>query len=91
MLIRYLDDGKSVANEYAWITKQWRDRAQSVAKDHGYETKIVYLKLPREEIIKRWKVNDTSRKRFHWPEEEFNRMFTEFEEPTLEEDVNHLW
>lgn len=87
LLLKYLKEGKNVANEYAWITKQWRDRARNVAKNGGFETKIIYLKLPKEEILKRWKSNKESRKRFHWPEDEFLRTFEEFEEPTLDENV----
>ena len=39
LLVKYLNEGKNVANEYAWITKSWRDRARKVALDAGFETK----------------------------------------------------
>ncbi len=87
LLIKYLNEGKNVANEYAWITREWRDRARGVAKGDGFETIVIYLKLSRDVIINRWKENEKSRKRFQWPEDEFNRTFSEFEEPTSDENV----
>lgn len=72
LLLNCLREGKNVANEYAWITKEWRNRARKIATDGGFETTLIYLKLSKEEIIKRWKKNEESRKRFHWPKEEFS-------------------
>ncbi len=87
LVVKYLKEGKNVVNEYAWITKEWRDRARKVASDHGFETKLIYIKLPKEEIKKRWLENSKTKNRFHWPKEEFERMFTEFEEPTANENI----
>ncbi|WKZ25960.1 MAG: AAA family ATPase [bacterium] len=87
LLLKYLKQGKNVVNEYAWITKEWRDKARNVARKEGFQTIIIYLKLSEAEIIKRWKENDKSRKRFHWPLEEFRRIFSEFEEPNSDENV----
>ena len=42
LLLKYLNEGKSVANEYAWITRKWRDKARQVARDKGHETKVIY-------------------------------------------------
>ena len=41
LLLKYLSEGKTVVNEYAWITKKWRDRARGVAKKGKFETKII--------------------------------------------------
>ena len=87
LLIKYLKEGKNVVNEYAWITKDWRDRARRVAAKGGFETKTIYLKIPFEEIEKRWRENSQTRARFHWPEKEFKQMFFDFEEPAAEEKV----
>jgi predicted kinase len=87
LLIKYLKEDKNVVNEYAWVTKEWRDRARRVASKAGFETKTIYLKTSREEIEKRWRENNQSRARFHWPEKEFRQMFLDFEEPTMEEGV----
>jgi predicted kinase len=86
-LVKYLKEGKNVANEYAWITRKWRNKAKKVALDAGFLTKIIYLKVSVEEIKKRWKENSQTRNRFHWPEEEFLRMFREFEEPDSDENI----
>jgi predicted kinase len=87
LLVKYLNEGKNVANEYAWITREWRDKARKVAREAGFETRVVYIKLPGEEIRKRWLENSKTRQRFHWPEEEFERMFTDFEEPSSDENI----
>lgn len=87
LIIKYLSEGKNLANEFAWITREWRDRARKIAKEAGFETKIIYLKVPIEEIKRRWLENIKTKNHFHWPEEEFNRMFNDFEEPNLDENI----
>lgn len=87
LLVKHLNEGKNVANEYAWITREWRDKARKVASQAGFETKVIYIKVPKEEIKKRWFENSTTKKRFHWPEEEFERVFSDFEEPTEDENI----
>lgn len=86
LIIRYLKEGKNLANEYAWITKAWRERARKVAKMAGFETKVIYLDIPKEEIIKRWSENQESKRRFHWPEDEFRSYINDFEKLTEDED-----
>ena len=87
LIVEYLKKGKNVANEYAWITKSWRDRARKVARDAGFKTKVIYIKLPQEIIRRRWSENTKTKTRFHWPEKEFERYLQEFEEPSQKEDV----
>ncbi len=87
LIVKYLSEGKSVANEYAWITREWRDRARKIAKDAGFETKIIYIKLPKEVVWKRWMENSKTKTRFQWPKEEFERNFKDFEEPTEDENI----
>lgn len=87
LIVKYLTDGKNLANEYAWITREWRDRAREVARDAGFETKVVYIKLPKEVITKRWQENEHTKARFQWPEKEFDGYLNDFEEPTPDEKV----
>ena len=87
LIDEYLEKGKNVANEYAWITRVWRDRARKVAKDAGFETKVIYIKLPREVIRQRWLENSKTKTRFHCPKKEFERYLQEFEEPTRDENI----
>lgn len=89
ILIRqYLNKGKNLVNEYAWITKAWRDRARKVASDAGFQTKIIYLKIPKEVILERWGNNSQTKTRFQWPKDEFKRYLEEFEE--LSPDENYV-
>ena len=86
-IVKYLGRGKNIANEYAWVTREWRDRARNVAGDIGFSTKVIYIKLPKKVVWERWVENDKTKVRFHWPKDEFERYFREFEEPTADEDV----
>lgn len=87
LIVQYLQEGKNVANEYAWITRAWRDRARNVAQDAGFMTKVIYLKLPREMVIQRWLQNSKTQTRFQWPEKEFEKYLSEFEEPQSDENI----
>lgn len=87
LIAKHLSEGKNLANEYAWITKEWRDRARKVAKDAGFLTKVIYIKLPKKVIWERWEGNSKTKTRFHWPKEEFERNFKDFEEPKEDENV----
>lgn len=87
LIVKNLKAGKNVANEYAWITRQWRDRARKIAEDAGFETKVIYIKVPKQELWKRWQENAETKKRFQWPKIEFERNFKDFEEPTEGENI----
>jgi len=87
LIAKYLKEGKKLVNEYAWITKAWRERARKVAQNAGFATKIIYIKLPIETIRKRWGENMQSRRRFHWTEHEFENYIKDFEEPTPDEHI----
>ncbi len=87
LIVKYLSKGKNIANEYAWITREWRDRARKVAKDHGFETKVILIDIPIEEIKKRWEKNKETKERFHWPGEEFKGYLKDFERPSEDENI----
>jgi len=87
LIVKYLSQGKNLANEYAWVTREWRDRAKKVAKDIGFETKIIYLTIDLKEIKKRWLKNSKTKERFHWPKNEFKNYIHDFEKPTEDEHV----
>lgn len=86
LIVKYLKEGKNLANEYAWITKEWRDRARKVAKRAGCETKVIYVKTPLEIIEKRWKENQKTKHRFNWPKQEFKSYLKDFEKLEKDED-----
>ena len=87
LIVSILSEGKNLANEYAWITREWRDRARKVAHDAGFETRVIYIKVEPEEIKRRWLENSKTKARFHWPEEEFKSYLRDFEEPTEDESI----
>lgn len=87
LIVKHLSEGKNLANEYAWITKEWRDRARNAAKKHGFDTKIILIDVSIEEIKKRWLENKQTKERFHWPEKEFEQYLKDFERPTEDENV----
>ena len=87
LIVKYLKEGKNIVNEYAWITREWRSRARRVAKDAGFETRLIYIKVPKEIVRDRWQENIKTKSRFNMPEAEFLRSFGEFEEPTADEDT----
>jgi predicted kinase len=87
LLVKHLQSGKNVANEYAWITRQWRDRTRKVALEAGFSTKLIYIKLPTEIIRQRWRLNKENPTRFHWPEAEFEGLLRDFEIPGEDEDL----
>lgn len=86
LIVKYLKEGKNLVNEYAWVTKTWRDRARKVASDAGFKTKIIYLDVPKEIIKERWIENKNSKSRFQLSKDEFNRSFIEFEKLLKDED-----
>lgn len=87
LLVKHLQEGKNVANEYAWITREWRDRARKVAGEAGFPTKLIFINIPPEVIKQRWADNIQKKDHFHWPEDEFQRVFSDFEEPAADEDM----
>ena len=86
-LIDSLQRGFCVANETAWVTRAWRDRARAVAQKAGFPTRIVYLEVPEETVKRRWQDNKKKKKRYDPSESEFNGYIQEFEPPSAEEDV----
>ena len=86
LIVKYLKEGKNLANEYAWITKDWRDRARKVARDAGFETKIIYVNTPLEVVKARWRKNQKTKHRFDWPENEFRNYINDFEKLTEDEE-----
>ena len=84
LIIKYLEQGKSLVNEYAWVTKEWRDRAKKAAS--GFETRIIYVDEPTDIIWKRWHENIKIRNRFHLSKEELERSIKEFEDLKVDEN-----
>ena len=82
-----LKEGKTILNEYAWITKKWRDRARKIAYDLGIETKIIFVDTSEEVVRKRWQKNKKRNERFDVSEDVFEEAIKTFEKPSEEENV----
>lgn len=86
-LIKALKGGKSVANETAWVTRKWRDRARKIAEKSGFSTKVIYIKIPEEIAKKRWQQNRLHKKRYDTKDDEFGDYVKDFEKPIPDEDL----
>lgn len=82
-----LRQGKSVAHETAWVTKEWRERARALASNEGFETKIIWIQTPPEIIEQRRASNRKSKERYDTNEDEFQGYVEEFEPPGVDEHV----
>jgi predicted kinase len=87
LIVKYLKEGKNLANEYAWVTREWRDRARRIARQAGFDTKLIYLDIPHSEVKRRWQENLKTNQRFHWPEHEFQQYINDFEQPIEDENI----
>lgn len=82
-----LKSGKTIINEYAWLTKDWRDRARNLATELGIETKLIFVDTPVEVVRQRWRANRKTSERFDVPDSVFEDSIRLFERPTKEECV----
>lgn len=86
-LIAYLKAGNNVANETAWVTRAWRDRARNIAKKAGFQTKIIFLDIPTDVAKERLLQNRNVKTHYDTPDDEFENYIKDFEKPMPEEDV----
>lgn len=86
-IVDNLKAGKTIVNEYAWLTKEWRDRARKLASELGVETKLIFVNTPEDVVRKRWKRNQRTKERFHVPANIFEESFKLFQRPIEEENV----
>jgi len=86
-ITEYLKQGKTIVNEYAWLTKDWRNRARNLADKLGIETKIIFINIPEKVVRERWKINRMTKERFDVPDDVFEEAIRLFEFPTPEENI----
>lgn len=86
-LTEALKSNKNVANETAWVTREWRDKSRKVAADTGFTTKIIFLDIPERICRQRWQENKKTQSRYDTYEAEFESYVRDFEKPTNDEDV----
>ncbi len=86
-ITKELKEGKTILNEYAWLTREWRDRARKLADDLGIETKIIFVDTLEELVRRRWQENREKSDRFDVPDDVFEEAISSFEKPTDDENV----
>lgn len=84
---KVLKSDKTILNEYAWITKEWRNRARNIASKLGIKTYVIFLDTPPEVVTQRWIENKKTHERFDVSEIDFNECLRDFEKPTEDENV----
>ena len=74
-----LDD----TNCFRWL----RDRFREVVKRHNYETKVIYLDVPLEEIYIRMQMNEQTKKRQGIKKEIFAEPMQNFQHHEVDENI----
>jgi len=74
-----LDD----TNCFRWL----RDRFREVAKKHSYETKVIYLDVPLDEIRLRMQRNEQTKERYGIKQEIFTELVQNFQPPEADENI----
>lgn len=69
------------------VSKRERKEAQTLAKNVGCASKIIYLDTSLEECQRRWAKNLDTKKRGHVREEDFQKAVDAFEKPTADENI----
>lgn len=83
-----LREGKTVVLDLANLKRSERQTAKNIAKSLGKDSKVIYLNIPSEEIIRRWEINEKTRDRDQLEEMTLQRAFDMFQEPA--EDENYI-
>ena len=83
---KYLTTGENVIFDCANLPKHERQNPKNIAAKLGYESKLIYLNISREEILNRRQANEISQERGQLDEGQMNEAFRLFEEPTTDEE-----
>lgn len=86
-IVENLKAGKTIVNEYAWLTKEWRNRARKLATELGIETKLLFVNTPEQIARERWQQNRKNNSRFDVPDSVFEEAIKLFEKPTKDENI----
>lgn len=81
-----LKQSKNVVLDIGNLEFQERETARQIAEAQGAEHKLIYVKTPMEEIMKRRKENETTRLRGHLENNLLQSAIDKFDEPTTEEN-----
>jgi predicted kinase len=81
-----LKDGKSVIVDCGNLPVHERETPRNIATSFGITSKLIYINTSKEEILRRWEENQTTKQRGHLEETGLNFAFELFEEPTDKEN-----
>ena len=84
-LKQYLVDGKTVIFDGGSLLTSERNTIKGIAEKVGVKSKLIYVKVAKEEIKRRWIENQITKVRDHLVEETINHALSMFEEPTADE------
>ena len=81
-LKKLLKEGNSVVIDCGNLPVHERETPKKIATSLGITPKLVYVNTAKEEILRRWEENQTTKQRGHLEENGLNFAFDLFEEPT---------
>jgi len=81
----YLINGENVIFDEANLLYSQRENLRKMAQNLGVETKLIYVKIDKNEVLKRWQENLKIKNRNQLNEKFLKKAFDLFEEPKTEE------
>lgn len=82
-----LTSGKSVVFDAVNYDRVGRDRLRTIAQQSSNSVYVIYINLTIQEIEERRQVNQTNHQRLPVRDKDFVELATEFEIPTIEENL----
>ncbi len=80
-----LGAGRSIIYDSANLTRESRDRLKNIAKESSAEARLIFLDIPTEEAISRWRENEKAKFRHHLPEWALKAAIKTYQPPTTDE------
>ena len=84
---RYLKQGNNIIFDCANLPYHERETSRGIAKSLGVESKVIYLNISKEEILKRRAKNTVTKERDQLDKEQMKVAFDLFDVPKPEENI----
>lgn len=85
--LAYLKDHKCVIYDSANQDRASRDRLRNLAQTGNFNSRVIFVNVPEDEIKRRWLKNQETNERFHLPEKYLQAAIDTFEKPADDENV----
>ena len=82
---KYLIKGENVIFDESNLLYSQRENLRKIAQDLGIKSKLIYVKIDKNEALKRWKENSKTKQKHQLSKEIIERACSIFEEPKLGE------